>query len=304
MSTQTTVRPPAPPRPPTMAEIQSMMPGLRIYNPSDEWIQLRVHGRADLWIAPDLNGEIEPHPATGAAIKCDGMLEVKSRFLTQRDSSGKTIEGQDAFAIVSYLIHRDRYGEMGLVYLPGRDATEDEGFKAHGRELYLKYREGVDDKVIQRRHEYVANWRRNPAKQGTPVPAPTDREQDAIDRASEREHRKTYEFECHVEDCAVGYASNDFTKYARHMASAHKVQVSRDRRGTVTMRNAAGDVQVISEAKGTGGNARELTQEEVEAEQPEPGEPHPGIAQAAAALAVAKTESGKARGAPRRKART
>lgn len=300
MSTQS-VRPPAPPRPPSVAEIQALMPGLRLYNPSDEWQQLRVHGRTDLYIPPDLGDAIEPHPATGVPTKCNGILEVKGRFLRQKDSSGKTIEGQDAQAIVSYVVQNDKMGEMGVVYLPGRDSVEDDAFKAYGREVYLRFREAVDDKVINRRHEFVSNWRRNPSKQGQPVPGPTEHEQAAIDRATEREHRKTYEFECHVPTCAVGYASNDFHRFAKHMASAHAIQASRDRQGTITFVDADGKVMKVGESKGTGGKAQTLTDAALAAE---------ADAQAAEEAKAAKLDKAEERiaevqrGAPRRKART
>lgn len=287
MSTQA-IRPTTPPRPPSMQEIQAMMPGLKLYNPSDEWKQLNVHGRTDLWIPPDLNGQVEPHPATQEPVRCDGILDVKNRFLTQKDSSGKTISGQDAFSIISYLIHKDRYGEMGMVYLPGRSVEEDEGYKAYGREQYLKFQASVDDKVISRRREFVGNWKRNAAHQGQPVPPPTERENSAIERTQEREHQAAYAYQCEVEDC-LGYATQEFQKFARHMWSAHKVQANRAKDGSVSLRNQAGDVVRIEGPVGASGGVSTPVTDEVTEEAPR------AIAKAAKSLETrAKGKKGRA----------
>jgi hypothetical protein len=249
-----------------------------------------------------LNGQVEPHPATQEPVRCDGILDVKSRFLTQKDSSGKTIEGQDSFSIVSYLIHKDRYGEMGIVYLPGRGVDEDEAYKAHSRDQYLKFRERVDDKIVQRRREFKANWTRNPAHQGQPAPPPTEVENAAIERSELREHKAAYDYQCEVEDC-VGYATHDFTKFARHMWAAHKVQVIRSKTGEITLKNQAGDVVKMAGAvRATSGVGQPVNPEAVEVG----GEPGPvpesgsevrsGIAAASAKLGRAAPGRKKARG--------
>lgn len=250
-----------PPKPPTLAEIQTMMPGLKLYNPSDEWVQLNVHGITNRWIPPDLGGVIMPHPATNEPTVCDGLYDVRGRFLTQKDSSGKTIEGQDAFAVVSYLVSRDRYGDMGVVYMPGRDATEDESLKQFAREQYLRFQMSLDDKVIERRREFKHNWEKNPAHQGQPCPQPTPRELNAIERAQEREHKKTYQYECDVHEC-VGYATNDFPKFSRHMSAAHKVVVERSRDGELVMKNIAGDTLRSGKAKATSGVSKPISDTE------------------------------------------
>ena len=217
---------PAPPRPPSIKQIQAMMPGLKLYNPSDEWLQLHVHGRTDLWMPPDLGGAIEPHPATGKSVECDGMYEVQGRYLTQRDSSGKTIEGQDAHAVVSYVIHRDRYGEMGIVWIPGQNPEEDAGYRDYSRSKFLDYQEKKDEQVLQKRREFKANWDKNAAHQGQPCPPPTAKENAAVERNQERAHTKAYKYECDVPECP-GYAQNDWTKFRRHMLAAHKVDPKR-----------------------------------------------------------------------------
>lgn len=215
------VAPKQPPKPPTPAEIQALLPGLWMYNPSEQWVSTEVHGIMR-WLPPDLGGAIEPHPVTGEPVRCDGMYEAKGRVLAQRDSSGKMIEGQDAYAVVSFMIHRERLGEMGVVYIPRRDAEEDAALKQIARDVYLKYRESVDDKVIDRRREFKARWERNPAKAGVKCPPPTPTELAAMDRAQEREQKATYRFECDVQDCP-GYAANEWEKFARHMQAAHGI---------------------------------------------------------------------------------
>jgi hypothetical protein len=269
---------PTPPKPPTLAEIQAMMPGLKLYNPSDQWLPLHVHGLTHRVMPPDLGGAIEPHPLTGEPTVCNGIYEVKGRFLTQKDSSGKTIEGQDAFAVVQFVIHKDRYGEMGVVYLPGVSESQDEQYKQLAKDLYLKYREGLDDKIIEARREFKNNWERNPRHQGTPCPPPTPPELAAIERAQERTSRKAYAFECHVPECP-GYAQNDWSKFARHMLAAHKIQASRGANGKITMINSEGDVLHLgggSEPKATGGRSFPVSDED--------GSGQPSVAEAAIEL--------------------
>src|SRR5512134_878685 len=116
------------PRPPSMEEIErtirERLPGLTLYNPGGEWLKMQVHG-LDYWIPPDRGGAWELHPVTGKSVKCDGKLEIKSRYLTQKDSSGKIIQGQDATSIVKYLLSIEAYGQMGVVWLPGLNPEED-----------------------------------------------------------------------------------------------------------------------------------------------------------------------------------
>lgn len=232
---------PQPPKPPSAAEMLARMPGLIVYNPTDEWLQPEVHGRTDLYLCPDLGGAVEPHPIQadkhGNPVKvvCDGHTEIKSRFPIdhrtgqgQRDSSGKTIEGQDAHAVVSYLIHRERYGELGVVWFPGQDAEEDAGYKDHARQQWLAFRETRDEEILNKRREFKANWERNPIHKGEPCPPPTAVENAAMERSQEREHKKAYMYECDVPECP-GYASNDWPKFARHMKIAHEITADRKR---------------------------------------------------------------------------
>lgn len=266
-----------------------MMPGMKLYNPSTEWVQLSVHGRTDLWIPPDLNGQIEPHPASGEPVKCDGIMEVRSRFLTQKDSSGKTIEGQDAFSIVSYLIQKNKAGEMGVVYLTGVNPEQDESYKAYARDEYLKFREKVDDKIVQRRREFKANWTRNPAHQGQACPPPTDAENAAIERTEARERKASHAFECDVTDC-LGYATSDFAKFARHMWAAHKVQAIRAKDGSVSLKNSQGDVvKILGNAQATSGVSEAANEDAVDVggvrgRVPDAAPSRAGIAEASAAL--------------------
>lgn len=250
MSTQTAVPTPAAlPKPPSLKEIQAMLPGLKLYNPSNEWLPLNVHGRTDLWLPPDLKGAVEPHKVTGQPTKCDGVWEVKGRFLTQRDSSGKTIEGQDAHAVVSYCIKRERYGQMGVVWLPGRDAEEDRRYREAGRQIFLNYQAEKDERIIDKRREFKANWEKNPMQKGKPCPPPTPAENAAMERMQEREHRATYRYECDVPECP-GYAQNDWDAFRRHMQAAHGVEPDRSR--------------YDGEMTATGGETTEVPDAEVE----------------------------------------
>jgi hypothetical protein len=250
-----------PPKPPTLSEIQALMPGLKLYNPSDEWLPLHVHGLTHRMMPPDLGGSVEPNPITGEPTKCDGIYEVKGRFLTQKDSSGKTIEGQDAFAVVQFVIHRDRYGEMGIVYLPGVSEAQDEQYKQLAKDLHLKYREALDDKIIDKRREFKANWDRNPSHQGVKCPPPTPVELAAMERAQERQVRATYAYECYVPECP-GYAANDWFKFAKHMSAAHRITASRGKDGKVTLVNAEGDtLKLAVSAQATSGIGLQVSDE-------------------------------------------
>jgi len=250
MATQTAVSKQLP-KPLTASQLDEILkahaPGLRVYNPSDEWQYFEVHA-IPYWLPPDLGGEEDPHPATAALIRCTGVRTIRSRFLKQKDSSGKVIQGQTADAIVKHIVDPHNGGEMGIVFLPGVSPAEDEGLKKFARGQFLKYQETVDSKVLNARKEFVANWKRNDKKKGEAVPPPSKRETLAIDRSEEREAVKEYRFECDIESCSTGYASNDFFKYARHMKKSHGITVDRSKvEGPV---GAVGEVKPLSQDEG------------------------------------------------------
>jgi hypothetical protein len=296
MSTQAIPNTPAIPlKPPSQAEIMQLlrarMPGLAIYNPSTDWLRMQVHG-IEHYLPPDLDGAVEPHPTNGEPTQCDGTYLVRGRFLTQKDSSGKLIEGQDAQSIVAFIIHRDRYGEMGVVWLPGRSAEEDEALKAMGREQWLKFQNEADDRIIARRREFKANWERNPAKQGVPCPAPTRTENFAMERMQERETKRIYGFECNVDECP-GYATDDWAKYVKHMHAAHHVTARRTKTGVITLTNQKGDTITIQPMEALDGNPVEIQGDDPEVET----ETAQGLAAAAQELPKApKVAPGRGRG--------
>lgn len=218
--------------------LQERMPGLRLYNPSDRWIQLEVHGRTDLWAPPDLGGAGEEHPALverdaageiigPLVVSCTGELEVRGRNLSQKDSSGKVISGQDAASVVKYLIGKEQYGQMGLVWLPGISAEEDEGLKQAARNAWVEYQKQEDEAIIARRAEFKTNWEKNPAHRGDPCPPPTESETAAIERQQERRHAVHFRFACDAENCP-GFAVNDWERFRRHMKVAHRVDVKKE----------------------------------------------------------------------------
>ena len=265
MSTAVAVNPPLNVRPPTQNEIMKLLrerqPGLAIYNPSAGWLRPQVHG-IERFLPPDLGGAIEPHPTTGIPTKCNGIYEIKGRFLTQKDSSGKTIEGQDSQSVVAYMIQRNKLGEMGVRWLPGRSKEENDAIKADGRDQWLKYQELKDEEILARRREFKSNWEKNPARQGTPVPSPTPAENDASDRLQEREHKQAYRYECNVSECA-GYGTDEWTKYVAHMSAGHSIMATRSVKGDqITLTNSAGDKTVIGAMGGTDGKPIESPSEE------------------------------------------
>ena len=258
-----TKRPPRKPRRMTPQEIRKLIeersPGLRLYNPSTEWVMIECHA-IPRWFPPDLSLEdgrapIEPHPTTGEPVRCDGVLEVRGRFLTQHDSSGKVISGQDAQSIVSFLISEDRGGQSGIVFLSG-DPEEDKLAREYSREKFLEYQAQEDEKIIAARREFKNNWTKNPSKRGVNVPPPTQKEMDAIDRQGKRERKLVYRYECDVEDCP-GYAQNDWSKFARHMAAAHNINVSREKYDGAT--GAVDPDSIVSVDKGAVAPADAMT---------------------------------------------
>jgi hypothetical protein len=285
-----------PPKPPTMEEMQVRLPGLKFYNPSDDWVPMEVHG-ITIFAVPDKGGVVEAHPADGTPTVCDGVSDIKGRVLNWKDSSGKKVDGQDAYSRMTYLIHKERFGEMGICWLPGQDENEDAQHKAFAKEQWLKYQQIVDDKVIERRREFVANWRKNPAKQGTKVPPPSERENAAIERSELRERVKSYDYECQVGDC-IGYASNKWEKFVGHMAAAHNITVTRNEQG-YTLTNPDGSKLKVGEALALSPQKRTLTPEALEVEDAI----NERAAEKESAIEAAAERVGMARGAPRRKAR-
>jgi len=236
------------PKPPSHQQFQQqlrrLMPGLTVYGPFDEWQDLRVFGLT-LFLPPDLNGAIEPHPQTGEPTVCDGTLVIRDRYPTmvnpktgaleaQKDSSGKAIEGQTAQAFVEYLTHREHYGQMGLVWLPGLrerdpkspDMLTDDEIKRLARQAYLEFQRKQDERILEARAEFKSNWEKHPAHRGTPCPPPNDRENAAMERLQERRLKKSIKYECDVPDCP-GYAVDDWEKFSKHMKAAHDKVVKR-----------------------------------------------------------------------------
>jgi hypothetical protein len=219
------------PRLPSSAEIEKAMrerlPGLVIYNPSTEWIQLEVFGLTHLWACPDLNGAVEPHPVTGAPTKCDGETEIKGRFLTQKDSSGKVIEGQDAPAMVKHLIGPDKYGQMGMVWIPpGITVEEKDKYKDLSRRVFSDYQSKQDEALVSKRAEFKANWTKSGLHKGEPCPPPTAAESAALDRLQARKRSRAWKFECDVPECP-GYAVNEWERFEAHMRTAHNISPKR-----------------------------------------------------------------------------
>ncbi len=218
------------PRLPSMAEIEKTMrerlPGLKFYNPSSEWIQLDVFGLTHLWACPDLGGAIEAHPITNQPIVCDGCTEVRGRFIDQKDSSGKKIEGQDAPAMMKFLIGPEKYGQMGCVWLPGATKEEDDKLRDLSRRVYGSYQHKRDEDIVSRRAEFKANWLKSPSHKGEPCPPPTAVETAAMDRLQTQRRAAAWKYECDVEACP-GYAVNEWERFETHMRLAHSLIVKK-----------------------------------------------------------------------------
>ena len=224
------------PRIPTTAEMQvrlrDMLPGLRVYNPSDQWLQPEIHGITDRWIPPDIGGAIDAHPVTGLPTVCNGIIEIKGRYpmlngKPQKDSSGKPIEGQDAASVVAFLVGQEQWGQIGIVFLPGNSPQEDEELKEIGRRVWLDYQKKADDAIVARRVEFKQNWEKNPAKKGVPCPPPTEVETSAIERQQTRTREKKFVYSCDVPDCP-GFAVNEWDRFRTHMQLAHGRAVKRE----------------------------------------------------------------------------
>lgn len=240
MSTTTTthaLKQPPRPRLPSMSEIElslrERLPGLTIYSPADHWVPLNVFGLTHLWAVPDLDGAIEAHPVTGEPTVCNGETHIRGRYpllngRPQKDSSGKDIGGQDAPAIIKYLVGPDTYGQLGLVWLPKQSAEEDAKLREASKGVWLLYQQAKDDEIVSKRSEFKSNWLKNPAKVGVPVPPPTRAESAAMERVQLRKHNVEFRYNCPVTECP-GYAENSWEKFATHMRLAHR-QVNLDRR--------------------------------------------------------------------------
>lgn len=299
MSTQFVPRR-TPPKPPSIEEMQLRLAGLKLYSPADEWIPMEVHG-ITVFATPDKGGVIEAHPETGKPTVCDGITDIKGRVLNWKDSSGKKVDGQDAFARITFLIHKERFGELGMCWLPGDNVEEDAQYKVFAKEQWLKYQATIDDKVLERRREFVANWKKNPAKSGVKVPPPSPRENAAIERSELRERVRTFQFECPLSEmgqCDLGYASNEWAKFAGHMMAAHGITATQTDLG-YTLTDPEGRKLKVGSEVSVLGKKTTLTEEQLEAEESL-------MAQAAekeSAIEAAAERVGMARGAPRRRAR-
>lgn len=266
------------PRLPSMSEIEKALreklPGLTVYNPSESWIQIEVFGLTNVWACPDLNGEYRPHPVTNEAVKCDGRTVVRGRFLTQKDSSGKEIQGQDAPSMVKFIVSPERYGQMGFVWLPGSSVEEDERLKVASKSTYLAFQRQADEMIVNRRVEFKKNWTKGPHK-SEPCPPPTEAEMAAMDRLQERKSVKTWKYECDVVECETGYGTDDWDKFSRHMKLAHKIHTL-DRAKFDGEIGALGKVvatdsgaEVVSPTQGIAAAAQMLEKKKAEVE-PEP----------------------------------
>lgn len=283
MSTAPFVQPTLP-KPPSEAQMARMLeelqPGLTVYNPAPEWVAAEVHG-ITRWLPPDLDGAVLQHPATGQPVECNGEVIIRGRrplirtkggeMVHQTDSSGKKIEGQEAVAIVKFLVAKEHFGQQGVVWLPGRSADEDEALRYWGRQKYLEFKQMQDEELLDKRREFKQNWLRNPAKSGVPVPPPTPAQNAAMVRSQTRQKREAYQYECNVAECP-GLATNNWEDFSQHMALAHRVAAAISKDGEVTLTREDGAKSVLGKAKAFVG-------QEVAAE------PRPEIEEAAAAAA-------------------
>lgn len=219
------------PRLPSLKEMEKDMreriPGLYVYNPSREWQQLHVFGLTHLWACPDLGGAVEAHPITGAPVKCDGRSLIRGRYLDQLDSSGKNIEGQDTSSMVKFIVSPENYGQMGLVWLPGKSDEDDLKLMELSRKVYANFQRKSDEDIVAKRAEFKSNWSKGPHK-SEPCPPPTLAESAAQDRLQQRRRAAIFRYECDVEACP-GYATNEWEKFASHMKLGHGQSVKRER---------------------------------------------------------------------------
>ncbi len=222
---------PKTPKLPSISEVdrylKERLPGLRLYNPTDEWVELEVHG-IPRFAPPDLDGAYSIHPVTGEEIPCSGEFEIKGRFLTQKDSSRKVIEGQDAASVVKFVVQKETYGQMGFCWLPGISQEEDDKLKEASKAVWLDYQRQGDIAIIERRAAFKANWDKNPNHRGEPCPPPTESETSAMERQQERRARKSFKYNCEVENCP-GFGVNEWDRFSRHMKTAHGITVSREK---------------------------------------------------------------------------
>lgn len=235
------------PRPPSAAELERALrdkiPGLTVYNPSSTWLRLQVYG-IFYWIPPDMGGAVENHPVTGKPTVCDGRLSLRGRYLTQKDSSGKVIEGQDAGSMVKYVVSVGPYGEFGVCWLPGDSEQQDKVLVENARRIYSRYQESRDEMIVARRVEFKANWEKGPRRHEA-CPPPTPQETAAMDRLQKRQREASYKYECDVPNCPTGYAANEWDRFVSHMKAAHNVTPDRGRyEGGLTAGGVAGVEEV------------------------------------------------------------
>lgn len=254
------------PRPDELEKrLRELHPGLVIFQPSSEWLPTEVFGLT-FFMPPHLPGQWAEHPVkvdqNGQPLKvlCDGRLVLRNRYLTQKDSSGKVIDGQDAASMVKYLCHPNQYGQLGVVWLPGISRDEDQQQIDASIAAFSVFQRKQDEDIVAARAAFKAAFKNNPKHKGLLVPPPSPKENAAIERLESARFSgasvETYSYSCQHDDCP-GYATNDWQKFSLHCKRAHDIEVE-------SPALAAAKEVFDAQARATGGEAKTLTAEEAQ----------------------------------------
>lgn len=205
--------------------VRNTQKGLVLYNPSDEWVEIKALGGTVLF-PPDQNGEVIPHirrvdrNGQPLNISANGRVEVVDRYGKKKNKRGQyqivAMKGQSALEIVQHIVGK----HPEIAYLTG-DKAEDAKNIAIARQNLLKLRLQAAQRTWQGRTEFLGKWRnQNP---GQDPPPPTQRQRDAKRVIDENETVQGWkQFLCRT---CYQFDTDDFASFARHMRDRHNTEV-------------------------------------------------------------------------------
>jgi hypothetical protein len=199
-------------------QIRASRPGLHIWNPSPDWLEVEVFGVV-YWIPPYILGEPQTeHPkkclpdGSPIYVKADGYLEVKDRFGYVRGRRQLVDQG---FDVILKMI--ETLGIRGITYVDG-DLPKDTERKKRATMAYRAWQNTSNTIILDAWSEKVKNFAASPSNKGKTLPM-SEKVRRAIEFRDSllADNKLEFKYVCQYEH----YSTNEKDIFFKHMRAAH-----------------------------------------------------------------------------------
>jgi hypothetical protein len=199
-------------------ELRRQKPGIKIYNPSQEWVSFQFAG-VTYRIPPDVGGGQVRHPGTDELVVGNGELEIKDRYGLDHGIERVFEIDHDIVVFACKTLASE-----GVTWLTGKPEV-DEARKSAARKIHYQFLRSWADAELQGRREFLEHWKKDESRRGLTPPGPTARQiraQEFLDamRINATERERAYVCPCGM------WEGDDFAGYARHRLGAHGEKVT------------------------------------------------------------------------------